>query len=799
MSDINYNLPYSFPRQKLARSKKTDEWGQQNVDFIIGLSTSHSLSVGYNSFQKKKINYDLYNSIIDPEDFTYVTNPYGLKEEFPARLQNYNIITPKLKLLEGEEIKRPFNFRIVAVNEDAVSQIEEKKKEMVLSYLEQELVGMLQEQGVNIQNPETGQQQTPEQIQKYSTYSLNDLRELTANRLAEYLIKSQNLEYKFNKGFKDSLITSEEFYYVGIENGEPIVEVVNPLDFDYDKNPDKDFIEDSQWGAHTKYCTPSEVIDIYGSDLSEEEVAMIDSGMTGVGGQTRGAMSQGPATGPLVPISYTRPNFDNTHRAGYVRVTRVEWKSMRKIGYLTSYDPQTLEKIETIVDETYVPVKEHGEVVEWIWISEVWEGTKIGQSIYTRIRPKTVQYRTIDNPSLCKLGYCGAIFNGRNSQPTSLIDLVKHHQYLYNIIMYRMELEIAKAKGKKMIMDIAQIPRSQGIDVDKWMYYFDTAGIAFINSFEEGKGKFQGQTSAFNQFAGVDMTLSQSVGQYINILEKIENMAAELMGVTRQRLGAISSSETVGGVERSVTQSSHVTEPLFYIHNEVKKHVITQLIECAKIAYPEGKKINYILDDMGRTIITIDSEFVNADYGVFVTNGAKEVKALEELKALANQAISSGMITLREAATIISSESIAQVDNIIKQGEATKQAETQAEQQHQMELQQQMLQHQAEVQDTLQDRLDQREVLKGEIQKEVAAISAIGYAKDTDVNDNGVPDVFESQKLAADMIKHTDKINLDKQKLNLEREKLLATTKIAQEKNETDKQIAKSRPKPSSK
>lgn len=785
MSDINYNLPYSFPRQKLSRKQKDEDWGKQNVDFIIGLSTSHALSVGYNSFQKKKINYDLYNSLIDPDDFRYITNPYGLKEEFPARLQNYNIITPKLKLLEGEEIKRPFNFRVVAVNEDAVSQIEDQKKQMILQSLEQELVGMLQNQGINIQNPNQQQQQTPEQIQKYSTYSLNDMREVTANRLSEYLLKQQNLEYKFNKGFKDSLITSEEFYYVGIENGEPIVEVVNPLDFDYDKNPDNDFIEDSQWGCHTKYCTPAQVIDTYGSDLSDDDITAIDVGLTGIPGQTR--LAQGPSTGPLVPLSYTRPNFDNTHRAGYIRVTRVEWRSMRKIGYLTSYDPQTLEKIETIVDETYKVVKENGEEVEWIWISEVWEGTKIGQAIYTRIRPKSIQYRTIDNPSLCKLGFVGTIHNGRNSQPTSLIDLVKHHQYLYNIIMYRMELEIAKAKGKKMIMDIAQIPRSQGIDVDKWMYYFDTAGIAFINSFEEGKGKFQGQTSSFNQFAGVDMSLSQSVGQYIHILEKIEDMAGDLMGVTRQRLGAITSSETVGGVERSVTQSSHVTEPLFYMHNEVKKNVLTQLLECAKVAYPDGKKINYILDDMGRNIITIDKDFINADYGIFVTNSSKEVKALEDLKVLANQAISSGMITLKEAATIISSQSLAQVENIIKVGEQDKEQAQQAEQQHEAQLQAQTLQNQKDMQNTLQDRLDQREVLKGEIQKEVAAIDAIGYAKDTDVNNNGIPDVFESQKLAADMVKHNDKTNLDRQKVQLEEKKLKATQDMADQKDATER------------
>src|SRR5690606_35741692 len=181
--------------------------------------------------------------------------------------------------------------------------------------------------------------------------------------------------------------------------------------------------------------------------------------------------------------------------------------------------------------------------------------------------------------------------------------LVKHHQYLYNVIMYRMELEIAKAKGKKMVMDLAQIPRSQGMNLEKWMYYFDTLGIAFINSFEEGSGKFEGQVSQFNQFTAVDMSLSQAVGQYISILNKIEEQCETLMGVSRQRQGAISSNETVGGVERAVVQSSHITEPIFYKHNEVKKHVLTHLIKTAKVVYPNNKKINYILDDMSRVMI----------------------------------------------------------------------------------------------------------------------------------------------------------------------------------------------------
>jgi len=774
----------SAPRQKLARSKKTKEWGKQNVENILRLAGSN----GPTSKTNDKINYDLYNNIIDPLDFTYVTNPYGVNEQFPARLSNYNIITPKLKLLEGEEIKRPFNFRVAAVNSDAVSQIEQKRKDLLLQYLESELVAELQAQGVEVQNPETGEVMTPEQVEKYMSYSEADIRESTANKIARYLIPEQNLIYKFNKGFKDALIVSKEFYYIGIESSSPVCEVVNPLDFAFDKNPDLDFIQDGQWGCHTKYCTPSEIIDVYYDDLSDKDVDKID-------GNNFSSTNLGlDASDGKIDITYSMSTATDSSliSSTHIPVNRVEWKSMRKIGFLSFYD-ENLEEQETIVDEEYVVQKDKGETIEWIWISEVWEGTKIGSDIYVRIRPKSVQYRSMDNPSGCKLGFVGAIYNARNSVATSLVDFVKHHQYMYNIIMYRLELEIAKAKGKKMVMDIAQIPRSQGISLEKWMYYFDSMGLAFVNSFEEGKGKFAGQTSNFNQFTAVDMSLSQSVGQYINILNKIDEMVGDLMGVSRQRQGSISSSETVGGVERAVVQSSHITEPLFYMHNEVKKHVITQLIECAKIAYPEGKKINYILDDMSRVFLTLDEGFKDADYGVFVTNTAREVKALEDLRSLAQQAVASGIVTLTELVSIFDSDSIADIKNVVKKAEMRKQGEAEKEQEGQMAIQQQMIDAQAAQLSEEADRLDQREEIKGEIQKELAYIKTFGgmNASPSDDSDgDGNPDIVEYMSFNQKAKEHDDKMGLEDKKLKLQE-------KIAIEKNKVDMIKARQRPKTS--
>ena len=743
---------YNFPRQKLARTAKTETWGKEMVDSIIKLSRVYN-SQSQPDAVNKKVNYDLYNGIINNSDFTYVTNPYGLDKNFPAKFTHYDIISSKIKLLEGEEIKRPFNFRAVAIDSESMSRFEQKEKAMIMEFMEAEFMAELQKQGIEINEEVQQQFQSLAEVKKYMTYDYTDIVEVFANHALKYLLKEQNLIYKFNKGWKDALIAGEEIYWVGIINGEPVVEVVNPLEFDYDKDPDLDFIEDGQWALQIKWCTPASIIDTYYNDLSESDVKKIDAG----NGTSSNSMLdiEHPGSdvnykrlqGVVLPINNATLNQGSKGYNSYIRVVRCEWKSLRKIGFLTYFD-ENMEEQEMIVDETYKPKQELGEKVEWAWVNEVWEGTRIGSDIYVNIQPKINYMQSIDNPFKCKLGFIGLAYSSRNSISTSLVDNLKPIQYLYNIIMYRMELEIAKAKGKKMVMDIAQIPRSQNIDMEKWLYYFDSMGLAFINSFEEGKGKFAGQTPNFNQYTAVDMSLSQSVGQYIEILNKLETMVGDISGVSKQREGSISSYETVGNVERAVVQSSHITEKHFYEHNQIKKNVLTALIECAKNAWEKSKKIQYIMDDAERILINIDSEiFCNSDFGVFMTDSAKDMKVLEDLKGLAQIALQSNRAKLSDMITILKSDSISEVENKIKLSEQELAQEQAQQGQDQLRANQEAENARLEFEYEKLDREDLNKELDRQNKIEIAQISSFIGQQDQDLDDNGVPDQLEIAKL----------------------------------------------------
>lgn len=679
-----------LPRQRLPRSKKTSSWGKSVIDELESLSYSESYN-GRSSKYKKQINFDLYNGKIDLADFEYVINPYGFKEdEFPASFQHYDIISPKLNLLLGEEIKRPFNFRAVSINEDAVTEIEKRQKEAV-NQAYRDFIASIAEG----RDPQEEEQKLAN-IDHYLKYSFSDATERTSNQLLNYLTRELSLEFKFNQGFKDALISGEEIYWTGIVSGAPAVRLCNPLDITVIMDPDSEFVDDAQAVLEERWLQPSTIIDEFyqSPDFTDAIAKRIESCNTGSG------IASGDINYPYINIGDdSRDQGRNHDHDGTIRVLRCEWKSQRKVGFL--YSTEAGQEIVELVSEDFTipgdaPKDKDGYYhfndmkLKWYWISEYWEGTKIGDDIYLDIKPKQNQRRNLDNPSICKSSYVGLIYNNRNSESVSLIDRMKPYQYLYDIIYYRLELALAKTKGKVALMDVAQIPGSEGWDVDKWMYYLDAMGIMFVNSMEEGN---RGQTSNFNQFQSIDLTMGNYIQTHVALLEQIKAEVGELSGVTRQRLGQVQTSESVGGVERAVSQSSAITEIWFYQHNEVKRRVLESVLDVAKIAYRNGKKINYIADDMSRHLINVsDLEFATTQTGVFIGNTSKDNQRLSDAKQLLHAAMQGDKVKMSEAISVLNSDSLVDIRKELEKGEAAQEQRAQQEQQSAQQMQQQQIQ-----------------------------------------------------------------------------------------------------------
>lgn len=801
MEDNLYNS--AFPRQKLPLSKKGKKWQEDCVNYIIGEGnvTSGGNSTSY--YGELQTYYNLYNSIFDEKDFKSITNPFKVEDGFPATPHDFNIIRPKVDLLIGEETKRPLNFRVIRTSQEATSEMQEKEKQMILQYIEAAITAkMSQQEAQQFQEQlQSGEIMPPEQIAKYMDKDYKDIVENTAYHSLTYLREKLDLDNEFIKGWKDGLISGREIYYVGVLNAEPYAERVNPICFSYDKSPDLDFIEDGSWCCRKMRMPITEVYDRYYDKLEEKDLDRLEEMIGSTPGRNLGDRS--PVDMGIQLRIYDNPIFEGSGKS-LVNVWHCCWKSFKKIFYVTTTDDAGQPQIN-IVDETYQPVGNEVSV-EPDWIIEVWEGYRAGSDLYFGIQPIEYQHVSIDNPNSQKLPYCGAIYSNTNSKPRSLVSILKPLQYMYIVLWYRLELAIARDKGKVVNMDITQIPKSMNISPAKWMHYLSSVGVNFINPYEEGwniPGREGGKPAQFNQITALDLTMSNVIAEYIQLMDKIEELAGTISGITQQREGAVSTSEMVGNVERSVVQSSHITEPLFWVHNQCKRRVLNMLLNTAKGAWEEtGKqKLQYIFDNGERAFLDITPKFYYEDMDVFVSDTSKDLENIQKLQQLIQPAMQNGA-SLLEAAEILTNDNF----NIIKQklkDMQTRQEQIQQQQQEAEAQQQQQLQQ-------MQNEAKQQELMLQEAQMDlqryqidqdnqtkiaVAQINAYRGTEELDQDQNGIPDPVEIGKQAIEQQKiNQDAYNkryeakqkreIEDQKIQLEKDKMKHETELQKAKDD---------------
>lgn len=1152
VEDNLYNA--NFPQQKLPLKKKDEQWQHDCVNYIIGEGNVVSGGMQKTRFSELQTYYDLYNSIFDEKDFKRITNPFKVSDGFPATPQDFNIIRPKVDLLIGEETKRPFNFRVVRTSQDATSDLMDQEKEMLIQYMMSAIMARMspEEQQQFQQQLQNGEIMPPEEIGKYMRRDYKDVIENTAYHSLMYIREKCGIDNEFIKGWKDGLIAGQEVYYVGVQNGDPYMERVNPVYFSFDQSPDLEFIEDASWCCRKMRLPVAEVYDRYHDKLFEKDLDKLNEMLTGRPSNDLGEKDPVDNFNHIQMHIYDNPVFDQKTRHN-INVWHCCWKSFKKIKYVTFQDENGDAQIE-IVDEFYKPVgTEIG--IDEDWIVEVWEGYRAGSDLYFGIQPVAYQHVSIDQPDSQKLPYCGAIYSNTNSKPRSLVSILKPLQYMYIVLWYRLELAIARDKGKVINMDITQIPKSMNITPDRWMHYLSSVGVNFINPYEcfdpdtevlmydrsvrkikdihigdkvlgpdgtprtvldecegidkmyrihsgtgcddqivnsrhkiyyteynhfkktytdklatplelmkedlhksymkqnrylkrvhptdndvssnllldpyylglwlgdgftnspaiinedievikwlseyaesngmtttilsdknvpviylknkvynhknpikdtlqyygilnrkdvpndylhgsvEDKlqlmaglidtdghfskrdriytfsqcesrkhivdklafiarslgfkcslhmyktagtkhicgnkstcqntytlriidglydipckiarkkhhwvqkrtkrtltnfkvsyshiGKYKGITTdgdhffvlkdftvvhncqwgipgreggkpaTFNQITSLDLTMSNVIAEYIQLMDKIEQLAGTITGITEQRQGAISTSELVGNVERSVLQSSHITEPLFWVHNQCKKHVLTMLLNTAKGVWEESgkKKLQYVFDNGERAFLAITKEFYYEDMDVFVSDTSKDAENIAKLQQLIQPAMQNGA-SLLEAAEVLTNDNF----NIIKQKlkdmqdrqDQLLQQQQEAQQQQAMQLQQ--MQNEAKEQELMLKEAEmdlQRYKIDADNQTKIAVaeISTYRGTENKDINMNGIPDPMEIAKDATQQRKidseaytkryeARQKKEIEDKKINLAKEQMKHETELQKQKDE---------------
>lgn len=797
----------SFPAQKLPMSKKTQAWKEACVDYVVGAGDSGFGGNGRSRSDEMQTYYDLYNSIYNEKDLKYVTNPFKQDDGFPAMAQDYNIIKPYVDQLLGEETKRPFNFHPQRTSDIAASELQEKAKEMLMDYIQATIASKLSpEQAARYEQAlATGEIQTPEAIAKYLQKDYKDIAETEAYHALQLLKRKLNLTHEFYKGWKDALIGGEEIYYVGVINGDPYVERVNPMYFDYEHSLDLEFIDDAAWCRRKMIMSATEIYDRFYDKMSERQL-----------NELLELIDQRPGAGNNPEIRKTSIDYesiklhkinsftDNPFDIDHITVYHCCWKSFKKIGFVTLLNPETGEAEEFQVDEDY-KVTGTEQSVEWDWIIEVWEGYRIGDDMYIGIQPIEYQHISADNPNSQKLPYTGVVYNNTNSKPRSLVSMMKPLQYMYIVVWYRLELALSRDKGKVAVMDITQIPKSMNIDVNKWMHYLSALGVAFINPYDEGwdiPGREGGKPSQFNQLSSWDLTMSNVIAEYIQLMQKIEDMVAKLTGITPQRQGQIAASELVSNANTAVNMSYHITEPWFWNHNQVKRRVLTMLLNTSKAAWKDNKRyLNYILDDATRAFVQLSDNFFYEDMDIFVDDSTKNQQYIDQLKQLLQPAMQNGA-SLLDIAEIITLDNMSMIKNRLEEIEQKRMEQMQQQQQAEQQAQQQMAEQQNQLkEEELMLKEAELDLEKYKVDQDrykaeqdnatkitVAQINSYRGAENMDQDMNGIPDpieigkqALEQQKINSDIA--TKQLELNNKRREIEQKREAENKKIQLEKD----------------
>lgn len=790
----------SFPAQKLPMSKKTQAWKEACVDYVVGAGDSGFGGNGRSRSDEMQTYYDLYNSIYNEKDLKYVTNPFKQDDGFPAMAQDYNIIKPHVDQLLGEETKRPFNFHPQRTSDIAASELQEKAKEMLMDYIQATIASKLSpEQAARYEQAlATGEIQTPEAIAKYLQKDYKDIAETEAYHALQFLKRKLNLTHEFYKGWKDALIGGEEIYYIGVINGDPYVERVNPMYFDYEHSLDLEFIDDAAWCRRKMIMSATEIYDRFYDKMSERQL-----------NELLELIDQRPGAGNNPEIRKTSIDYesiklhkinsftDNPFDIDHIVVYHCCWKSFKKIGFVTLLNPETGEAEEFQVDEDY-KVTGTEQSVEWDWIIEVWEGYRIGDDMYIGIQPIEYQHISADNPNSQKLPYTGVVYNNTNSKPRSLVSMMKPLQYMYIVVWYRLELALSRDKGKVAVMDITQIPKSMNIDVNKWMHYLSALGVAFINPYDEGwdiPGREGGKPSQFNQLSSWDLTMSNVIAEYIQLMQKIEDMVAKLTGITPQRQGQIAPSELVGNTNTAVSMSYHITEPWFWNHNQVKRRVLTMLLNTSKAAWKDSKRyLNYILDDATRAFVQLSDNFFYEDMDIFVDDSTKNQQYIDQLKQLLQPAMQNGA-SLLDIAEIITLDNMSMIKNRLEEIEQKRMEQMQQQQQAEQQAQQQMAEQQNQLkEEELMLKEAEMDLEKYKVDQDnatkitVAQLNAYRGAENMDQDMNGIPDpieigkqALEQQKINSDIA--TKQLELNNKRREIEQKREAENKKIQLEKD----------------
>ncbi len=841
---IRYAYLNIFPDQfKTTKEKEDDSYIKNTMDYFSNKAYAEYMK-NRDSFVK---NYDLMKGILRQADFYQDTDVKSFTDvleedlKLPAYVKHYSIITTPVNELIGEMSKRPDTYRIKAFDDDSRSEELQEKTDILQQYviasIKQKLAIKAKEAGEDI-NEEDLQAMTMEQVQDQLD-SYTSVAEKWANHVLTCQKADFNIKEKSEEAFRDLCISARQFYHIYEDNSKLgfNIEVANPKNTWFLTTPDKKYISDPSGRANGAYAAGtvqvmefSEIIESF-PDLSKDEIdhlrsSLQDYGLINVRESNLGNPNAGEGIDtikydtfdPLVLQtrmmieSEMKENNDglkdflgltsNVSSFGYKYVVvRAYWLSKTKIGKLIYMDEMGNEQ-SMIVDESYISKTIPTQIsLEWGWMNQWYQGVKIGPDIYHMKPFKLLPYCPI----------IGTIYEQKNTEARSLVDMMKPFQVLYNISMNQLYKLLEKEIGNVASINIRRVPTPKDGDaqdaLDIWEMEAKERGIIFDDDSPENTKAPVSNTSIAKN---IDLTRTNEIQSRYNLAIQLKAECWELIGMSRERMGSVSASQSATGTNTAMQQSYSQTEPLFVAHEYVLGQLYQGIIDAS--LYVESAKplstMSYITSEGQSAFVQVNGADIRfRDLKVFATNRPEDTQMFNEIRALAQPLMQNGG-SLYDVIELYSTKSMREMKKTFKELRDQQIAERKvASEQAQQQLDQAQQQAAAALEQAKQIRFaeianeNEQNELDRINKKEVANINALGRNENAtaDADSSGLSDALEMTNLGLTQTKNqldyqtklqdinsknniaARKEAIDKEKLQIERENMANDLAIAKE------------------
>ena len=771
------NYTATFPQQRVSGAvKKTADWYANCIDYVIDAGLS------FNDRKDTELKLSILRGDLPTEFYKKTLNPYNSANEkyqrFPATLRNLDIMSDVIRRYVSEYFKGVHEFVVGANNPDIVinknAKLKEKIGELAQQAFQQEferqyqaMIQQAQQQGQdpNTINPQQAMPDVDKFIADFNEKYIDD-ESKQGQDILDYVRAMTKDNIIYLSAFFNFVSLGECYSYSDVRGNKLFKENVPVLEAFPIPN-DKFFVEDHDMFARRMLMSYQQILDMFDDMLTDKDKKFLElyyGRASSNNGITQLSYTQMFETYPDICDKFTKgereifkkePITIHAENNNLFEVWHVVWRGEAKRGILTYINELGLQTTR-VVEEDYKFNPEAGDInIEWVYEPQVYEGYRIGGR-YNSIYP--IKARPVAFNRNGKLPYNGIMEVLPMMGKFSIIKLITPYQVMRNIFAYHREMVIAKNKMLILLLPESLIASNSE---DK-IYKMAADGVLLIDDSEDTNSLKMQQIRLLNANMGDYIT------QLTNLMEATKLEAREMVDMNMQRYGDIAQSAGAATTQEAISRSSMGMVILVQMFDEFRKADYNRDLDYCKLAYAEGLDTSY-WDELGkRRFISLDvNTFISSDYSTTVRNDSKELDKIQQLRQWAFSAAQNGDLDMALAA--ISGDNVSQIKATVQKFmDIKRQHEEQMKQMEQMMKQEEL---QSKLQEIAakgeQDRLTEELKYAYEMQLKYMDV-------DMSLLASNASDESARNRLAA--ITEDNKRNLEQQRIQLDREKLMADT-----------------------